>query len=125
MRMSAHDPLERQLRASVAHTAGRPRALRLRFRSWSRGVSALILAISTAVALGIGVIALVALHAHRPPSRPGAPAIANPRSRVGPAPRDPGPIPRNVDDSVVAAAWNTAWRQAPACRPGPRPAGAG
>ena len=118
--MSAHDQLERQLRASVAHNAGRRPAFRLRPRSWSRGVSALIVAASTAVALGVGVFALVALHHGRPPSsRPAPPATTHHGSRLGPPPRDPGPIPRNVDDAAVAAAWNTAWRKDPTCRPGP------
>lgn len=121
--MSAHDQLEQQLRASVARAAGQRSMLRLGRRSSSRGVSALIVA-SSVVALGLAVFALGTLHAHRPPSRPVAPALANRRSRLGPAPRDPGPIPRNVDDSVIAAAWNTAYRQDPACR-GSSAAGAG
>jgi hypothetical protein len=121
--MSAHDQLERQLRASVAHIAGRrPAALRLHLGSWSRGLSALIVGIGTLAALGVAVFALVALHHGRPPSsRPAVPATTHHGSRIGPRPRDPGPIPRNVDDSVVAAAWNAAWRRDPACRPGPGP----
>ncbi len=116
--MRAHDQLERQLRASVAHNAGRRPAFRLRPRSWSRGLSALIVAVSTAAALGVAVFALVALHARQPrSSRPAAPATTHHRSRLGSRPRDPGPIPRNVDDSVVAAAWNTADGKDPAWNP--------
>ncbi len=121
--MNAHDQLERQLRASVAHTADRQPALRLRLRSWSRGLSALIVAASTAAALAVAVFALVALHHGRPPSsQPATPATTHHRSRLGLPPRDPGPIPRNVYDGAVAAAWNTAWAKDPACRPGPGPA---
>jgi hypothetical protein len=123
--MSAHDELERQLRASVAQAASRVPALRLRARLWSRGPSALIVAASTAVALGVALVALVAFHHGRPPSsQPAAPAVTHDRSRFGPRPRDPGPIPRNVDDAAVAAAWNTAWREDPICNPGPGPAAA-
>lgn len=117
--MNAHDQLERQLRASVARAAGRRPAFRLGPRSWSRGLSVLIVAASTAVALGVAVFALVALHHGRPPSAPTpAPATTQHHRRLGPRPRDPGPIPRNVDDGVIAAAWNTAWREDPVCRGG-------
>lgn len=117
--MSAHDQLERQLRASVAHNAGRRPAVRLRARSWSRGLSALIVAVSIAAALGVAVFALATLHGHQPPaSPPAAPATTHHGSRLGPPPRDPGPIPRNVDDAVVAASWNTAANEDPACGPG-------
>jgi hypothetical protein len=118
--MGAHDQLEHQLRASVARTASRRPALRLRLLSWSRGLPALIVALSTATALGVAVVALVALHHGRSPSsRPTPPATTHHGSRFGPPPRDPGPIPRNVDDAAVAAAWNTAWSKDPTCRPGP------
>ena len=117
--MNAHDQLERQLRASVARAADRRPAFRLGPRSWSRGLSVLIVAASTAVALGVAVFALVALHHGRPPSAPTpAPATTQHHRRLGPRPRDPGPIPRNVDDGVIAAAWNTAWREDPVCRGG-------
>lgn len=53
-------------------------------------------------------------------AQPAAPPTTH-RSRLGSPPRDPGPIPRNVADGAVAAAWNTAWRKDPACRPGPGP----
>lgn len=117
--MNAHEQLERQLRASVArHRTARGRAFRPRRLSWSRGLSALIVAASTAVALAVAVVALVALHHGRPPSsKPAVPPTTTSPSRVGPRPRDPGPIPRNVDDAVVANAWNTAWREDPTCRP--------
>jgi hypothetical protein len=118
--MSAHDQLERQLRASVAEADSRRPAFRLPARLWSRGPSALLVAASTAVALSVAVVALVAFHHGRPPSsHPAAPAMTHDRSRFGPRPRDPGPIPRNVDDAAVAAAWNTAWREDPRCNPGP------
>ena len=72
-----------------------------------------------AATLAVAVVALVALHHGRPPSsKPAVPATTTGPSRLGPRPRDPGPIPRNVDDAAVAAAWNTAWREDPTCRPG-------
>jgi hypothetical protein len=118
--MNAHDQLERQLRASVAQIADRAPGLRPWGRSWSQGLSAVIVAATTAVALGVAVIAEVALHRGRPPSsKPSVPVTTTTGpSRLGPRPRDPGPIPRNVDDAAVAAAWNTAWREDPTCRPG-------
>ena len=120
--MSAHDQLEHQLRASVAQTSDRGFAFRLRLRSWPRGLSALIVAASPAVALSVGVFALVGLrHGRLPSSQPAAPATTQHPSQLGPPPKDPGPIPRNVDDAAVAAAWNIAWGKDPACRPGPGP----
>jgi hypothetical protein len=116
--MTAHDQLERQLRASVARqrtARGRgPRPQR-----WSRGVSALMIAATTAVALAVTGIALLALHHGRPPSStPAVPATTTTaHPRIGPRPRDPGPIPKDVDDAVVANSWNTAWRQDPTCAP--------
>lgn len=121
--MNAHDKLERQLRAGVARAANRGRAFQLRPGLWSRGFSALIVAASIAVVLGVAVFALVALRHSRPPSsQPTVPATTDHRSRFGPPPRDPGPIPRNVDDAAVAAAWNTAWAKDSTCRPRPGPA---
>lgn len=121
--MSAHDQLERQLRGSVAHNADRRPTLRLRPRSWSRGLPALIVAASTVVALAVAAFALVALHHGRPPSsRPTPLATTHHRSRVGPRPGRPGPIPRDVDDAVIAAAFNAAWKTDPACGPGRGPA---
>lgn len=76
--MSAHDQLERQLRASVAHHADRRLTLRLRPHLWSRGLSAAMIAVSAGVALGVVVFALVALH-HR-----GAPVAAAHRARDDP-----------------------------------------
>jgi hypothetical protein len=118
--MNAHDQLERHLRASVAqHRTSRGLAFRPRMWSWSRGLSALIVAAITAVALAVAAVALVALHHGRPPSpKPAVPATSTGPSRLGPRPKDPGPIPRNIDDAAVAAAWNTAWREDPTCRPG-------
>jgi hypothetical protein len=118
--MNAHEQLERQLRASVAqHRTSGGLAVRPRPWSWSRGRSALIVAATTVVALAVAVVALLALHHARPPSpKPTVPAISAGPSRLGRGPRDPGPIPRNVDDAPVAAAWNTAWRKDLACRPG-------
>lgn len=60
--MSAHDKLEHQLRASVARSAVRRPARRLGLWSRSRGVPVLIVVGSTAVAVGVAVFALVALH---------------------------------------------------------------
>lgn len=117
--MSAHDHLEHQLRASVAQTAGRRPALLLRLRSWSRGLSALLVAASVVVALGVAVVALVALHHGAPPSSQHPAPVTTRLRRLGPRPRDPGPVPRNVDDATVAAAWNTAWREDPRCDPEP------
>jgi len=118
--MNAHDQLERQLRASVTERADRGFASRSRRGSSSRHLSALIVAAAAAVALGVVVVALVALHHDRPPSTNGpSPATTTKPARVGPRPKDPGPIPSNVDDAAVAAAWNTAWRKDPICNPGP------
>lgn len=115
--MNAHDKLEHQLRASVARNAGQPRAARS--QSWSRGVPALVVALSAATAIGVAVVALVALHHARPPSSgPTPPVTTDHGSRFGRPPRDPGPIPRDVDDAVVAASWNTAWAEDPTCGPG-------
>jgi hypothetical protein len=117
--MSAHDQLERQLRASVAQNRTGRLSFRPRVWSWSRGFSALVVAAGTAVALAVAVVALVALHRSRPPSsKPSVPLTSTGHSRFGPRPSDPGPIPRNVDDAAVAAAWNIAWRRDPTCRPG-------
>lgn len=128
--MNAHEHLERQLRASVArHRTARGRALRPRLWALSGGLSALIVAASTAVALAVAVVAVVTFRHGGPPSpKPavpppggiGRPAPTSGHSRVGPRPKDPGPIPRNVDDAVVANAWNTAAREDPTCRPGAR-----
>lgn len=118
--MSAYDELERQLRGSVAGQAARrggwlpPRSWSW---SWSRGLSGVTIAISTAVTLGIAVFAVVALHHGRP--TPSAP-ISKPRPVRHHFVKPPtaGPIPRNVDDGVVAAAFNAGWRADPTCRPG-------
>ncbi len=116
--MSAHDKLEHQLRASVRSAAAGTRAARRRPWSWSRRLSGLIMALSSATVVAVAVIALVVLHHGRSPSpTPTPPATTHHGSRFGPPPPDPGPIPDNVDDAVVAASWNTAWRQDPACRP--------
>jgi hypothetical protein len=115
--MSAHDKLEHQLRASIARTAPQRPTPGPRRQSWSRHLSALIVALSSATVLAVAVIALVLLHHGSSPSpTPTPPATTRHGSRFGPPPRDPGPIPANVDDAVVAA-WNTAWRKDPACRP--------
>lgn len=81
--------------------------------------SMLFLAAGSAVALGVAIVALVAPGTPRGPSQPVVPVTSHHRSRFGPKPRDPGPIPRNVDDDVVAAGWNTAASEDRAC--GPRP----
>lgn len=118
--MNAHDHLEQQLRASVANDAARRPARRLRRGTWSRGVSALIVVVGTVVVAAVAVFALVSLHARQPGfSTPVGPTTTH-RSGFGRPPRDPGPIPRNVDDAAVAASWNTAWREDPTCNPGSR-----
>lgn len=119
--MNAHDQLERQLRASVARGAEHGAARRPRGGSWSSGLSLIVLAVSTAVAVGVAVFALVVLHHRRPPSsRPAAPGLGHAhrrRSALGPRPKNPGPIPRNVEDRVIAAASRTAWGKDPSCGP--------
>lgn len=50
--MNAHQELERQLRTSVAHDAGRRPSVRLRHWLRSRGSSSLLLALSCAVVSG-------------------------------------------------------------------------
>ncbi len=76
--MSAHDKLERQLRASVARNASRRPARRLRLSRWSRGVSVLIVVGSTAVAVGVAVFSLIALHARQTSSgHPVAPTATH------------------------------------------------
>lgn len=109
--MNAHDQLERQLRESVAQNADRP--LRLRRGLRSRGLPAIVLTATTALALGVAALAVVELHHGRSPS--AQPATLP--SGVGPRPRNPGAAPRNVDDAVVAAAYNTAWSKDPTCVP--------
>jgi hypothetical protein len=75
----------------------------------------LIVTAGTAAALGVTVFALLALHHGRSPS--SMPAPTHHRFRHTSPPPQPGPIPRNVDDVVIAAAFNTAWKTDPACRP--------
>lgn len=118
--MTAHDQLERQLRLSVTELRTvRGLASRPRSWSWSRGLSAVMVAATTAIALAVAVVALVALHHGGPRSpKPAVPPMTTGPSRPGPRPKDPGPIPRNVDDAAVASAWNTAWREEPICNPG-------
>jgi hypothetical protein len=86
----------------------------------------LIVTAGVAVTLGVAAVALHALRHRRPPSsQPVAPPATHRHSRPAPRlrrPRDPGPIPRNVDDAAVANAWNTAWAKDPTCAPGGGPA---
>jgi hypothetical protein len=117
--VNAHNHVERQLRASVAQRALGIRS-RLRWRVWSRGLSALLLAGITAVAVTVGVLAVISLrHAGRPSQQTPPATGHHGSSQLGKRPKDPGPIPRNVQDGAVAAAWNTAWAKDPLCRPGP------
>ena len=113
--MSAYDELERQLRGSVARYGGRRPVA-----GWRSHGPVLFVAAGSAVALGVLVIALVALgHGGGGPA-PLLPATPPHRSRFGPRPKDPGPIPRDVDDAVVAAGWNTASAKDRACNSIPR-----
>jgi hypothetical protein len=94
--MNAHERLERQLRASVARAGTASLAARLRLRLLSRGLPVLVVAVTTTAVAAAAVTLVVS------------------------KPKDPGPIPANVDDQVVASAWNTAWAKDPACSPGGR-----
>jgi hypothetical protein len=94
--MSAHKRLSRQLRASVARAGDRRPGLASRLRLWSGGLPVLVIVATTTVAVAAAAVSIEATR-----------------------PKDPGPIPHNVDDRVVAAAWNTAWAKDPACRPVP------
>lgn len=117
--MNAHDQLERQLRASIAQRENRQAAHRSRRRVCSRGRSALIVTATTAVALAVAVSTLVMLHHRRPPSsHPAAPATSTRRSQIGQRPKNPGPIPPNVQNGAVAAALTTVWAEYVSCQPG-------
>jgi hypothetical protein len=111
--------LQRAARRRLARHRG-PWGARLRPWSLSRGLSALIVAAGAAAAVGVAVIALVALHHGRPSSSP--PATGH-HFKLGPRPPQPGPIPPNVDDGVIANAYNTAAKRDPACGPRRGPVG--
>lgn len=83
---------------------------------WRLTVSALFTTLLVLAALAVAGSLVVLLGHGR--SRPTA-ATTHHRSRLGP--KNPGPIPRNVDDGTVSAAWNTAWRKDPACNSAPKP----
>ena len=91
--MNAHERLERQLRASVASAGDRSLWTRLRLRLFSHGLTVLVVGVTTTAVATAAVTLVVS------------------------APKNPGPIPRDVDDAAVASAWNTAWAKDPACRP--------
>jgi hypothetical protein len=112
--------LERAARRRLARRGGSSGA-RLRPWSLSRGLSALVVAAGAAAAVGVAVIALVALHHGRPSSSP--PATTGHHFKLGPRPRQPGPIPRDVADGVIANAYNTAAKRDPACGPRRQPVG--
>ena len=114
--MNAHHQLERQLRTSVAHRAGRRPSVQRRRWLPSHGFSSLLLAVSSAVVFGVALFALVALHHRRPQTPQAAPTVTNPHRFSKPP--TPGPIPPNADDAVIAASFNTAARQDRACGPG-------
>ena len=116
--MSAHDQLERQLRASVARNAGR---LPLWPRLQSSGPSVVLVAVSSVAALGVAVFALVELgHRHPPASPPAAPVTRHHASvHHATPPPSPGPIPSNVDDAVVAGSFNAAMAADRACARAP------
>jgi hypothetical protein len=92
--MNAHQRLERQLRTSVANSGDHRPALLARLRLWSRGLPVVLIASLTTVAVAAAAVSVVLT---RPP--------------------DPGPIPRDVDDSVVAAGFNFAYAKDRLCRP--------
>jgi hypothetical protein len=92
--MNAHERLERQLRASVAGAAARSLRSRLRLRLFSHGITMLVVAVTTTAVAAAAVTLVVS------------------------KPRSPGPIPRNVDDSALASAWNAAWAKDRRCSPG-------
>jgi hypothetical protein len=118
--VNAHDNLERQLRSTVAQAFSPGASSRLHRRPWSRGLSVLLLTGSIAVAVGIGILAVESLR-HGGEASQTVPSTGQHRHyQPGKPPKDPGPIPRNVQDGAVAAAWNTAWAKDPICSP-PRP----
>ncbi len=92
--MNAHERLERQLRASVARAGAPSLRSRLRLRLFSHGITVLVVAVTTTAVAAAAVTLVVS------------------------KPKNPGPIPRNVDDSAVAAAWNAAWAKDRTCEPG-------
>jgi hypothetical protein len=94
--MNAHNRLERQLRASVTRRGSRSFRSRLRVRLFSHGIAILMVAVAGTAVAAAAVTLVVA------------------------RPKDPGPIPRSVDDAAVASAWNAAWAKDPTCSPGTR-----
>ncbi len=92
--MNAHERLERQLRASVVRAGAATLRSRLRLRLFSHGLTILVVAVTTSAVAAAAVTLVVS------------------------KPKNPGPIPRNVDDSAVASAWNTAWAEDRTCDPG-------
>ncbi len=117
--MSAHDQLERQLRASVVHNTDRRLPSRLRPRPSSHGLPALLVAVSSVAALGVAVFVLVSLHHRRAPApHPATPVTGHHVSRRPPAPSSLARPPRNADLDATAAAFNVTWKKDPACRPG-------
>jgi hypothetical protein len=77
---------------------GKP-VFRIRLRSLSRGLSALLVAASTAVALGVAVVVLATLHHGRPAASPRpAPPSTNQRSRVIAR----GPSSRSLEQALLA-----------------------
>jgi hypothetical protein len=119
--MTAHDKLESQLRASVAQLAGRTPRRRRGLWPSSLRLSVVIVMASTTVALAIALLAVLALHHRGRAIPPAATHRTHHRAGIGPRPKDPGPIPSNVDDAVVAAGWNTAFAKEQTCAPGSRP----
>jgi hypothetical protein len=71
---------------------------RIRLRSLSRGLSALLVVASTAVALGVAVFVLATLHHSRPASSQPAPSTTNQRSRVIAR----GPSSRSLERALLA-----------------------
>lgn len=88
-------------------------AFRMRPRSFSRGLSALVVAASTAVALGVAVFVLATVHHGRPTfSQRAAPSKTGERSRVSAR----GPSSRSVEHALLTVTGQTRPTYA-LCRP--------
>jgi hypothetical protein len=89
--------------------------------SWSRRLSVLAVAASCATVLAIAALAILTLR-HRPSSHPHITTGTSHRP-PGKAPPQPGPIPHNVHNGAIPAAYNATWKIDPSCGPGSRTTG--